>query len=227
MHIASAGTLAKRRFLLITAALVVLAAVAAAIALSRGTETNPRNVAATNSGREFDAPRGRQSVAGPAVVDPLAGESDPERFSHSVALALFEWDTSAGTPLSEYTGRLLAVADPTGEESPGLVADIASYLPTPEVWEMLRPYATRQWLTVSSIEVPPQWNEAIAATTPRALLPGTTAYTVTGVRHRSGVWEGERVGSKHKVGFTVFIVCGPAYPDCHLLRLSRLDEPLH
>jgi len=58
------------------------------------------------------------------------------------------------------------------------------------------------------------------------LLPGTTAFTITGVRHRSGVWEGTPVTSEHDVAFTVFVVCAPSYPACHLLRLSRLDEPL-
>ena len=46
------------------------------------------------------------------------------------------------------------------------------------------------------------------------------------VRHRAGVWQGEAVASEHGVTFTVFMVCGPSYDRCHLLRLSRLDEPL-
>ncbi|WP_262852275.1 ParB N-terminal domain-containing protein [Mumia quercus] len=37
---------------------------------------------------------------------------------------------------------------------------------------------------------------------------------------------GEPVASEHTVAFTVFIVCGPSYPECHLLRLSLLDKPL-
>ena len=40
------------------------------------------------------------------------------------------------------------------------------------------------------------------------------------------MWEGEPVASEHDVAFTVFIVCGPSYPECHLLRLSMLDKPL-
>jgi hypothetical protein len=58
------------------------------------------------------------------------------------------------------------------------------------------------------------------------LLPGTTGLTIRGIRHRTGVWEGEPVASEHDVAFTVFIVCGPSYSECHLLRLSMLDKPL-
>ena len=47
-----------------------------------------------------------------------------------------------------------------------------------------------------------------------------------GTRHRDGLWNGEAVTSEHAVSFTVFIVCTPAYPTCHLLRLSQLDNPL-
>ena len=142
-----------------------------------------------------------------------------------MARTLFDWDTAAAWALSEYTGRLLAVADPTGQESPGLVADIAGYLPTVEAWAFLKPYYTRQWLEISSVEVPDLWDQALAEAGP-GLAPGTTAYTIRGTRHRAGVWEGEPVTSEHEVAFTVFIVCEPSYPTCHLLRLSRLDEPL-
>jgi hypothetical protein len=61
---------------------------------------------------------------------------------------------------------------------------------------------------------------------PDGLLPGTTALTIQGTRHRAGEWEGEPVATEQDVAFTVFIVCRPSYPRCYLLRLSRLDEPL-
>ena len=161
----------------------------------------------------------------PADLQPVATAADPQIFAESVARALFDWDTTAPWALSDYTGRLLAVTDPTGQESPGLVADIAGYLPTAEAWAFLKPYYTRQWLEISSVEVPDLWEQALAEAG-QALAPGTTAYTIRGTRHRSGVWEGEPVTSEHEVTFTVFIVCEPSYPTCHLLRLSRLDEPL-
>ena len=43
---------------------------------------------------------------------------------------------------------------------------------------------------------------------------------------RTGVWNGQPVTSEHPVAFTVFVVCAPTYPTCHLLRLSQLDNPL-
>ena len=161
----------------------------------------------------------------PVELQPVAATADPQTFAEAVARSLFDWNTTAPFALSDYTGRLLAVADPTGQESPGLVADLAGYLPTAEAWVFLKPYYTRQWLEISSAEVPDLWDQALAEAD-RGLAPGTTAYTITGTRHRSGVWQGEPVTSEHEVAFTVFIVCEPSYPTCHLLRLSRLDEPL-
>ena len=72
---------------------------------------------------------------------------------------------------------------------------------------------------------PTKWPEA-EAQAGDALLPGTTAFTIEGVRHRTGIWEDAPVSSEHDVSFTVFVVCGPSYPECHLLRLSMLDNPL-
>ena len=156
----------------------------------------------------------------------LSGISDPEAFADAVARALFDWDTTAPTPLSEYVDPLLAIADPTGAESQGLIADVAAYLPTDEAWAYLKPYYTRQWIEIESVTVPDLWSQAVNEAGPGGFAPGTTAYTIEGVRHRSGVWEGDDVSSAHTVTFTVFMVCGPTYPSCQLLRLSRLDEPL-
>lgn len=158
----------------------------------------------------------------PSALPPI---DDPEKFARLVAEALFNWDTF-GNP-DDYTGRLLAVADSTGEESPGLVADIANYLPTPQAWLELRHYSAQQWIDIDSIEAPELWPRAVAEAGPDGLLPGTTALTIQGTRHRAGEWEGEPVATEHDVAFTVFIVCRPSYPRCYLLRLSRLDEPLY
>lgn len=160
------------------------------------------------------------------AVTPVAPGPDPETFARRVAEALFAWDTATLTTPTDLTERLVAVADPTGESSAGLAADVANYLPTYEAWAELRRYETRQWIEITSTEVPSLWPTAVAQAGPDGLLPGTTAYTIRGVRHRSGVWEGEPVSTAHEVAFTVFVVCGPSYPRCHLLRLSRLDEPL-
>ncbi len=178
-----------------------------------GTDARP-----DEGGADLEAPDG--------TLAPLEETSDPEEFARLVAHALFTWDTTQAVGVEELVGRLAAVGDPLGESAPGLVADVTAYLPTAPMWLQLRGYSTRQWLSIDSVEVPRLWGQAQDEAGPDGLLPGTTAYTVHGTRHRAGVWEGEPVSSEHDVAFTVFMVCGPSYPLCHLLRLSRLDEPL-
>ncbi len=156
----------------------------------------------------------------------LESAAQPEEFARIVAGGLFDWTTTNSVQLAAHVERLAAVGDPSGESVPGLVADIRNYLPTDEAWRLLRSYSTRQWIDVDSVEVPTLWTQALAEAGPDGLAAGTTAITVTGTRHRAGVWEGQPVTSAHEVTFTVFMVCGPTYPECHLLRLSRLDEPL-
>ncbi len=117
------------------------------------------------------------------------------------------------------------MSDPTGESSPGLVSDLDNYLPTQEAWAELAQYETAQWLAIESVVTPTLWHEA-EAQAGNELLPGTTAFTIEGTRHRSGLWENQPVASEQEVAFTVFIVCAPSYAQCRLLRLSKLDEPL-
>lgn len=164
--------------------------------------------------------------ASPSELSALASTADPEVFARLVAEALFEWDTATVITRSEHIEGLVQVADPTGESSAGLVADLENYLPTPEAWAQLQQYETRQWIEVESTRTPSSWPKAEAQAGPDGLLPGTTAYNISGVRHRAGVWEGAPVSSAHHVAFTMFVVCGPTYPQCHLLRFSLLDEPL-
>ena len=155
----------------------------------------------------------------------LRPTSDPETFARQVAEAIFAWDTSTLVSRTDHIEQLIEVADPTGESTPGLVSDLDNYLPTQDAWVELTKYETEQWLTVDSVRTPTKWAEAEAQAGDE-LLPGTTALTIHGTRHRSGIWEGEPVSSEHEVAFTVFLVCAPAYPECHLLRLSMLDKPL-
>ena len=159
----------------------------------------------------------------PAGLSPIAGTGDPVAFATAVARALFDWDTTGSQTLADHRGRLLAVADPTGVESPGLVTDLGGYLPSAQAWDFLAGYDTRQWIEVTDARVPGQWHAVAAGS---ELAPGTTALTVTGVRHRAGTWEGSEVTARFDVAFTAVVVCGPTYPRCYLLRLSRLDEPL-
>lgn len=222
------ASVARRRVIVsVCATLLVFTGVGAFLALTNdrrpqpvATSTEPSNGPVI----QFDVPPPTPSVT--TEVVPIAKSSDPEAFATAVAEALFAWDTATMTSQVGYTERLVAVADPTGEESAGLVADIANYLPTPNAWASLREYRTRQWLDVISAEVPTLWPQALAEAGPDGLLPGTTAYTIEGTRHRAGIWEDDVVESMHQVAFTIFIVCAPSYPTCHVLRLSLPDQPL-
>lgn len=160
------------------------------------------------------------------VVPPVRASRGPETFAGNVAHALFTWDTSTGLMPLDYTSVLLDVGDPTGTEQAGLAADIATYLPTREAWAQLRPYATTQTLTITSIRVPDSWEEAVQQAHPGQLPAGATAYTIHGTRHRDGVWTGKPTSAERDVAFTVFIACPPG-KDCSLLRLSGLDNPLN
>lgn len=151
--------------------------------------------------------------------------ADPKQFAEVVAHAIFDWDTSSLAPRAAYLERIATVADPTGESSPGLISDVDAYLPSEKIWVELRKYETRQWIDVEKVTVPSEWDTALDQAGD-ALPPGTTAFTITGVRHRDGVWDGDPVASQHDVAFTVFMTCAPTYDKCRLLRLSLLDEPL-
>jgi hypothetical protein len=155
----------------------------------------------------------------------IAASRDPEAFARAVSQALFTWDTAAGLVPLDYTSVILEVGDPTGEEQAGLASDVAAYLPTREAWLQLREYATAQSLTIEDAYVPEAWAEAQAQSSGQ-LAAGTTAITIEGTRHRTGIWNGTPVDSEHAVSFTVFLVCPPSYDTCHLLRLSELDNPL-
>ena len=153
----------------------------------------------------------------------LPAVSDEERFARDVAVGLFAWDTGLGYGTHEYMQAVVEVADP--DEAPGLAADLRAYFPDDDAWAELRHYATRQWITIDSISVPESWAGIVANARPGTLPPGATAYTVTGVRHRAGVWEGQDVSDARPVSFTIFAACSDG-EDCRLLRLSALDTPL-
>lgn len=214
---------------LVVVAIVLLALIAAlifaAVSFRSGASTDPALVRTTEpDGSGTWTLRPTEETSG--VLRPLSPTADPETFARRVAAGLFDWDTASATSRKAYVERLVAVGDPSGESTPGLVADIAGYLPNDEAWRQLRSYSTRQQIEIDSLSVPTLWEQAVREAGHDGFAPGTTAYTVTGVRQRAGIWESEPVTSSHDVAFTVFIVCGPTYPECHLLRLSRLDEPL-
>ena len=167
---------------------------------------------------------GSSSAAGhgPAV---LPQTDNPIVYAKAVAAALFDWSSTSGYSPADYTSPVLADADPSGEELPGLVEDLAGYEPTSEQWTQLATMQVAQHLTISSAAVPSLWGEALAQAHGQ-LRPGTTAITITGVRHRTGVWYGQPAASSNPVSFTIFEVCSPAFSRCHTLRLSQLGDPL-
>ncbi|MEU2200594.1 hypothetical protein [Isoptericola sp. NPDC019482] len=161
-----------------------------------------------------------------ADLDPVQPSSDPVEFARAAAVELLAWDTTQPVPRSAYMERLIAVGDPTGEQTPGLVADLEAYLPSDGAWAHLSQYSTRQWLTITDAVVPETWAHVVATTPADRLAPGTVAVTISGTRHRAGVWEDAPVTDRSAVAFTVFVACEPAYPTCALLRLGAPDNPM-
>lgn len=164
---------------------------------------------------------------GPVAVPRSGG---PEAFARAVAGALFTWDTTTGHSPSDYAQMLANVA--ADAEADALAGDVRAYLPTGEAWAQLRPYQTRQWLTIDQMVIPDTWETAVAQAAPGQIPAGTVAYTIEGTRHRDGTWGTEPVEASRPVSFTVFAVCTPTVPGrgspglCELLRLSQLDNPL-
>jgi len=168
--------------------------------------------------------------AGVTPTPPATGPAtmaDPAGFAAWAASALFDWDT-ATMNRADVAARVMAAADPGGDgEADGLASDVDGYLPDQATWAALRRYATRQTLTIDHMAVPDGWAAATTQAQPGQLLPGTLAYTVTGTRHRQGTWNGQPETYQAPVAFTMFIACQPAFPTCHLLRLSMPGQPLN
>lgn len=216
----------RRRRLIVLAivtTLLLISAVTYAL-LTRGS-TNTAQPSTQSIPHAHDSEAVPAGTPDDGTLPGLPPVTDPERFAEVVAHAIFDWDTSSLAPRAAYLQRIATVADPTGESSPGLISDVDAYLPAETIWVDLREYETRQWIEIETVEIPAKWDTALDQAG-GALAPGTTAYTITGVRHRDGVWEGEPVASHHDVAFTVFMTCAPTYEQCRLLRLSLLDEPL-
>lgn len=220
----SADALRTRRLIVLGAVTLFFAAalITHAVLTHRSVVSPASSGAVKTSGSAKTAP----SSPVPTSLAPLQPTPDPLTFARTIAQALFGWDTATMVTRSDHLEQILKVGDPTGESTDGLLSDLDNYLPTPEAWINLAQYQTRQWLVIDSAETPTQWTLA-EAQAGQALLPGTTALTIRGVRHRAGLWEGAPVATEHDVAFTIFMVCGPSYPDCHLLRLSMLDSPLN
>ena len=155
----------------------------------------------------------------------LPHTTDPIDYARAVATSLFDWDTTSGLLPTDYTASVLADADPSGEETPGLLIDVATYMPTVEQWLDLATMDVAQSLSIDEAVIPESWSSALEQARGE-LRPGTTAVTITGTRHREGTWDGELAETSYPVAFTVFVACPPAFERCHVLRLSQLDNPL-
>jgi hypothetical protein len=155
----------------------------------------------------------------------LPRTNDPIEFARAVAAALFDWDTADGFLPADIQAPVLADADPSGEETPGLIEDISTYMPTVDQWLNLATMNVSQTLTIDSAQVPASWPSVVAQAHGQ-LRPGTTAVTITGTRERDGVWDGEDAATSSPASFTVFVACQPTVDRCHVLRLSQLDNPL-
>lgn len=175
--------------------------------------------------RQIEAPTGPALSAAEPDHRALPQTNDPVAYARAVAASLFDWDTSAGFLPADYTSAVLADADPSGEETPDLIDDAATYLPTVDQWLDLAAMDVTQSIEVDDAYVPRTWPEAVQQAHGQ-LRPGTTAVTITGTRHRSGVWNGENADSAYPVSFTIFVACRPSFDRCHILRLSQLDNPL-
>lgn len=211
----------RRLVILVAAATVVLLLVGVGV---YGLITGPRTPDPPATTTPLQA--SPDPVPAPVELAPIRETDDPEQFARAVAGTLFTWDTASGLMPLDYTSVLLDVADPTGEEQAGLASDMTGYYPAREAWLELRKYATTQHLEITDAYVPEAWETAEAQAQARQLLPGTTAYTIEGIRHRTGIWNDEPVTSEHQVGFTIFLTCPPNGDPCYLLRLSILDQPL-
>ncbi|GAA2974554.1 hypothetical protein GCM10010460_06700 [Microbacterium terrae] len=179
------------------------------------TDPDPASVAAQSP----------EAASAPGVLTPqrVRLSSDPEASARAVAMAVLTWDTRGPADPLDWAQPLVDLAD--AEDATAVAADVRGYLPTTEQWHSLQMYGTRQWLTIDALAVPDAWATALEQAAPGQLPPGAVALTVTGTRHRDGIWETEHVTSARPVAFTVFLACPPA-EHCRLLRLSRVDAPL-
>lgn len=156
----------------------------------------------------------------------LPDTGDPIRYASAVAEALLTWDTMSGLAPIDYARPVITDADPSGYETPGLVSDVANYVPTDAVWQELRRYSTRQTVTVDAAFIPDSWESIVASSSAGELREGTVAVTVEATRHRAGEWFNRPATSDHPITFTVFVTCQPTFDRCHALRLSLPDQPL-
>ena len=217
----------RQIMLLLGSTLVVLVLTVGIYGLLRGPDRPTPDAQAPTPAYDSgsaDQPQATAPAAAPQEL-PLPHTTDPTTYARAVAVALFDWDTSAGLLPTDYTAPVLADADPSGQETPGLLIDVATYLPTVDQWLALGAMHVEQRIDIEDAYIPDAWAAAVTQSNGQ-LRPGTVAVTITGTRHRSGVWNNEPVEAEHPVSFTVFVACPPSFARCHILRLSQLNNPV-
>lgn len=177
----------------------------------------------------FIGPWSHQHPHGASTPEPtVASVRAPTCSAQSVRSLLgpvFDWDSGIQSR-QDVIRRVVAVADPSGIETPGLLADLDDYLPDQDIWRQLSRYQTRQTLTGIRLTVPRSWG-SISRLRER-LGAGTAAFTVRATRIRSGVVAGRRAAVSSQIVLTMFVRCpASAIPSGYrLLRLSQLGHPL-
>lgn len=161
----------------------------------------------------------------PTATSARTGRSAAVDYARRFATQLLTWDSTATSSPTAQMDQLVAQADPSGVETPGLVADLANYLPTDIEWTHLRRHAVTQSATIHTAVVPDSWSP-IAADAAVGLSDGATAVTIRATRHRRGSTGGQQHSSDHPLTFTIFLACPPDGQSCHVLRLSLPGTPL-
>lgn len=181
----------------------------------------PTTVEATGAERSRPATQQPDTIAASA----RAGRSAAVDYARRFATELLSWDSTAMSSPTAQMDQLVAEADPSGLETPGLVADLTNYLPAKTEWTHLRRHAVTQSATIHTAIVPDSWRP-IAADAAVGLSDGATAVTIQATRHRRGSSGGQQHSSDHPLTFTVFLACPPDGESCHVLRLSLPGTPL-
>ena len=143
-----------RRRGLIFAGIAVTLLLSAALAYTVLVHRSSSNTAAPGAGSQPLTPPAIETKPVVAELPALGSTSDPDAFARAVAEAIFVWDTTTLVTRTDHLERLIEVADPTGESTPGLVFDLSGYLPTQLAWADLAQYQTQQWLTTHSVTTP-------------------------------------------------------------------------
>ena len=169
---------------------------------------------------------GERASANPSVgagaTQPRSTQAPAAAFAREVTTALLTWDTEAGPSREDAIVSTLDVADPSGLETPGLLADLTNYVPDPVRWQHLTRFGVAQTVTVDTATVPAGWTPIAERS---GLQQGTVAITIHATSRRTGNVEGQPQQTEHPVRFTMFVHCTD--DNCHLLRLSRPGQTLN